>query len=362
MFANKPGTTASAQSRTAPKRLVGIAAMATVAALALSACSADSSESTSGAASEDASFGTINMQLSWLKNVEFAGEYLASENGYFTEAGFDEVTLTAGGSSATGAEAAVTTGQAFIGISSPLITAPAIAAGAEVKIIGATYQKNPFSLVSAVSDPINAPEDLVGKTIAVSDSNTLVWRAFLAANDIDAADVNVVPFSDTSLLTTGQVDGCIAYTTAGANAMIAAGFEATEFLFADNGLPMVGEVLVVSQDAIDNDREKVKAVTAAIIEGWNAAFADPENAVDLTVNKYGKEQGYELAQQQRSFDAQSILINTEDTEANGLLTVTDELVDETVESMALAGVETSGDELFDLSILDEVYEENPDLR
>jgi ABC-type nitrate/sulfonate/bicarbonate transport system substrate-binding protein len=362
MFANKPGTNASAQSRTAPRRLAGIAAMATVAALALSACSADSSESTSGAASEDASFGTINMQLSWLKNVEFAGEYLASENGYFEDAGFDEVTLTAGGSSATGAEAAVTTGQAFIGISSPLITAPAIAAGAEVKIIGATYQKNPFSLVSAVSDPIATPEDLVGKTIAVSDSNTLVWRAFLAANDIDAADINVVPFSDTSLLTTGQVDGYIAYTTAGANAMIAAGFEATEFLFADNGLPMVGEVLVVSQDAIDNDREKVKAVTAAIIEGWNAAFADPENAVDLTVNKYGKEQGYELAQQQRSFDAQSLLINTDDTEANGLLTVTDELVDETVESMALAGVETSGEDLFDLSILDEVYEENPDLR
>lgn len=362
MFATKPGITASAPRRTARKRLVGLAAVATVATLALSACSTDSSEATSDSASGDASYGTINMQLSWLKNVEFAGEYLASENGYFTDAGFDDVTLTAGGSSATGAEAAVTTGQAFIGVSSPLITAPAIASGAQVKIIGATYQKNPFSLVSAASDPIESPDDLIGKTIAVSDSNTLVWRAFLAANDIDAADVNVVPFSDTSLLTTDQVDGYIAYTTAGANALVAAGFEATEFLFADNGLPMVGEVLVVSQDSIDNERDKVKAVTAAIIEGWNAAFADPENAVDLTVNKYGKEQGYELAQQQRSFDAQSLLINTDDTEANGLLTVSDELIDQTVESMALAGVETSGDELFDLSLLEEVYEENPDLR
>ena len=347
-------------SRPVRKRLVGIAALATVAALALSACSSDSSSS--DADSGDASYGSINIQLSWLKNVEFAGEYLASENGYFTDGGFDEVTLTAGGSSATGAEAAVTSGQAFIGVSSPLITAPAIAAGAQVKIVGATYQKNPFSLVSAASDPIATPEDLVGKTIAVSDSNTLVWNAFLAANDIEAADVNVVPLSDTSLLTTGQVDGYIAYTTSGANALIAAGFDAVEFLFADNGLPMVGEVLVVSQDAIDNDREKVKAVMKAVIQGWQAAFADPENAVDLTVNNYGKEQGYDLAQQQRSFDAQSLLINTDDTAANGLLSVTDTLVEETVDSMALAGIDTSAADLFDLTILDEIYEENPDLK
>ena len=50
----------------------------------------------SGAA---ANYGTIALQLSWIKNIEFAGEFFATENGYYKKAGFTGVTLLAGGGS-----------------------------------------------------------------------------------------------------------------------------------------------------------------------------------------------------------------------------------------------------------------------
>ena len=60
-----------------------------VAALTLSACGSD--EEPSGSGGGEDSFGEISMQYSWIKNEEFAGEFYATENGYYDEAGFDAV-------------------------------------------------------------------------------------------------------------------------------------------------------------------------------------------------------------------------------------------------------------------------------
>jgi ABC-type nitrate/sulfonate/bicarbonate transport system substrate-binding protein len=349
--------------RTAPSRsrlrsVLGVLAVAVVAGTTLAACSNGSDAAESGDAG---SFGEATMQLSWVPHVEFAGEYLADANGYFADAGFDSVTLTPGGTGATGAETAIASGSAFAGVSSPLITGPAISEGAEMKIVGATYQKNPFAIVSLTDAPIENPEDMVGKTIGVSDSNDLVWRAFLAANEIDEDDVTRVPLTDSTLLTTGQVDGYIGYATAGANTLNQRGFSAQQFLLADTGLPMVGETIVVAQESIDDDREKVKALLYAVARGWQDAVADPDATAATVVADYAADQNYKVEEQAQVMVTQTELISTPDTDANGLLTITPQLQDESVASLALTGIELDADELFDTTLIDEVYEEHPEL-
>ena len=83
-------------------RSIGVAAALAASALALSACSGTStSDTTSGstaAASAD-DFGDLTVQLSWIKNEEFSGEYIADTEGYYDEAGFDAVSLVPGPSS-----------------------------------------------------------------------------------------------------------------------------------------------------------------------------------------------------------------------------------------------------------------------
>jgi ABC-type nitrate/sulfonate/bicarbonate transport system substrate-binding protein len=120
-------------------RKIAVAAVA-VAALTLSAC-APAAETTP----ESQSFGDLNVQLSWIKNSEFAGEFFADTNGYYTEAGFSSVNLVAGPAAT---EAEVLNGNVLVGIANPISVAPVIInEGAELKIIGTTYQKNPFTFL-----------------------------------------------------------------------------------------------------------------------------------------------------------------------------------------------------------------------
>ena len=61
-------------------------------------------------------------------------------------------------------------------------------------------------------------------------------------------------------------------------------------------------------------------------------------------------------------EVQDGLIVTPDVEANGLFTISDELVEASLASLAAAELDLSAEDLFDLSLLDEVYEENPELK
>ena len=44
------------------------------------------------------------------------------------------------------------------------------------------------------------------------------------------------------------------------------------------------------------------------------------------------------------------------------MTVTPEQITENIATLALSGIDITGDKLFDMSVLAEVYAENPDLK
>jgi ABC-type nitrate/sulfonate/bicarbonate transport system substrate-binding protein len=333
----------------------------------LAACGDDaeatgSTPSASGTSAATASFGTAAVQLSWIKNVEFAGEYFADSKGYFTQAGFSKVDLLAGGPAGIAAEAALATGKAFVGLSSPTITAPAILQGAPLKVVGATFQKNPFCIVSKASKPITDAQGMKGLKIGVQDANELVWAALLKANGLSEKDLTRVPVQfDPSPLKNGEVDGFLAYVTNEPNTLRVGGLDVVTFLFADNKLPLVGESFTVTQASIDKDRAKIKAFLEAEIRGWKDAVATPDEAARLAVEVYGKDLKLGLAEQKLEMKDQVTLIVSPDTEANGIFTMTDALIAENIASLATAGIEITADKLFDLSLLKEVYAENPDL-
>ena len=337
---------------------VTIAAAATV--LAMSACS---SAAPATEEAEDASYGDLSVQLSWIKNAEFAGEYFADSKGYYTDAGFDSVTLTAGPSAT---ESLVLSGAADVGLSNAVSVAPVILEeDAPLKIIGTTYQKNPFTILSlADGGNILTPADLVGKKIGVqAGGNETLFDALLAANDIDPDSVTKVPVEyDPAPLVNGEVDGFLAYVTNESIIVESEGFEVANLLFADNGLPFVAESFVVTQDSIDNDREKLKAFLYAEILGWKDAIADAEAGAKLAVDVYGKDLELDLAKETKQAEAQNeLLIQTDETAANGLFTISDELIEQNLASLAAAGYELEADQIFDMSLLAEVYEEHPEL-
>lgn len=358
-------TSSSPLGRVSRRRRTAAVAVAVVAVLGLAACSSDDSDDTAaGDASSGgaASYGEIGVQLSWIKNSEFLGEYMADKNGYYTDAGFSTVNLVAGPSTGV---AELVSGSAQVALSDAISVGTAVAnEDAPVKIIGSTYQKNPFTILSLKDGgDIATPQDLIGKKIGVQDSNTSLFQALLAANDISPDQVTVVPVQyDASVLTNGEVDGYVAYLTNESIIVQSQGFEVTNLPFADNGLPFVAETVTVTDDSIKNDRDMLKAFLVAEIRGWTDALKDTPGAVDLAVNDYGSDLGLDATTEGASADAQNTqLVVSDDTKANGLFTVSDDLQAETVASLAKAGLDVSADDIFDLSLLKEVYDENPDL-
>jgi ABC-type nitrate/sulfonate/bicarbonate transport system substrate-binding protein len=332
----------------------------------LAACGSDSKSGTSSGTTTTAGgtpdYGTLAYQLSWIKNVEFAGEYLADTKGYYKDAGFSSVNLMAGGPNVQ-QDAVVASGKAIICISAPDISASAINQGAANIAIGAQYQKNPFCVMSLASNPIKSPEEMYGKKIGVQSVNEPVWNAFIKAAKLDASKINKVPAQfDPQPLVNKEVDGWFSFVTNEPNLLKTKGIDTVTFLLNDFGYPMVSEILVVQKKSLTADREKIKAILKADILGWRDSYKDPSAAPKLVVSTYGKDLGLDEAEQTLESKAQNELIFTTETKANGLFTMTDTLVDETISTLAVAGITITKDKLFDLSLLKEVYDENPDLK
>jgi len=343
-------------------RLGGLGA----AGIALAACGGGSSGSApaAGASAAPASFGDLSMQLSWIKNIEFGGEYMADSKGYYTQAGFSKVDLVTG--PVDSADALVVAGNVTVGVSAPDATARFITEqGAPLKIIGATFQKNPFCILSIEQDkPIRTLADLAGKTVGIqAGTNQQIFAGFLKANGIDPASVKqvVVQYEPTPL-TEKKVDGFMAFLTNEPFLVKQQGFTPVTLAFADNGLPLASETLVVLQDTIDKDRDKLKAFLKAEIQGWNDAVADPAGAAKLAVDTYGKDLKLDLAGQTEQATAQNELVSTAETKTNGLFTLSDAAVAANLKSLGSMGITVTADQLFDLSLVKEVYAENPSLK
>jgi ABC-type nitrate/sulfonate/bicarbonate transport system substrate-binding protein len=358
------------------RRFLVAGGLAAVAGPVLAACSSSSSSSSSSATAASAAasgsasasstaaadLGALSYRLSWIKNVEFAGSYIADSKGYYKSAGFSSVNLISGGASATPMEADVQSGKALFGVSSPDITGAAIMKGADLIIIGAEYQKNPFAIMSMAKTPILTAKDMYGKKIGVQVANTSVWTSFLKAAGLDASKITVVPVQfDPTPLTQGTVDGWFSFITNEPNELRSKGFKVATFLLADQGYPLVSETYFTKKSTLTSSPDLVKAFLTAEIKGWKDSIADPALGAQLTVDTYGKGLGLTVPEQTQESATQNTLILTPATKASGLFTVSPALVEANLKTLATGGINLTEAQLFDFSILESIYKDDPSL-
>ena len=327
-----------------------------------SAAATDAASTAASAAATAAALGTLKYQLAWIKNVEFAGTYIADTKGYFKQAGFSAVNLISGGPSATPAETVVVTKKALVGTSSVDATAAAILKGAPLKVIGAQYQKNPFAIMSLASKPIKTPQDMIGKSIGVQADNDNVYAAFLKANNLDPSKITKVPVQfDPLPLAQGKVDGWFSFITNEPIDLKEKGYATTTFLLADYNYPLIGNAYMAREDSLTSERAALKGFLKAEIMGWKDALADPGMGASLTTETYGKGLGLATAEQTLEAIAENALITSSDTATSGIFTVSPALQAASVKTLAIGGSDITTAQLFDMSLLEEVYKENPTL-
>jgi len=300
--------------------------------------------------------GRISYQLSWIKNFQFAGEYIAEDRGYYEQSGLG-VDLVAGGPTIN-SDPIVAAGRALVGQSSPDFMGNAVAKGAKLKCIGANYRKTIFCMISLAQTPLKGPEDLIGKRIGIQINNQVIWHAFLKLNRIDLARITTVPVQyDFGPLVSGEVDGFFGYLNDDVVHLQSTGHQIHFFPFSDFGYRMFTATYSVAADSLQDParRAQLVAFMRGEIRGWQDAIRDPALAARLTVDVYGKGNGLEYQVEKASCVATNAVMEDAVTRQHGLFWMSPADVADTINTLAAGGVRATPD-LFTNEILNEAYE------
>ncbi len=342
------------------------AAMPLIAVMALTASITACSPGSDGGGGNDngKGFGQLDIRLAWQKDVMSSGTYFADQKGYYKDAGFSSVNLIAGGQAAPTVASDVIQGNALYGMDGPDYAAAAYKAGTPLTIVGCQMQETPIAFISAADSGIVSAKDLIGKRIGVQDANTTVIDAVLKTNGIDPSKVTIVPWQgDATILVGHEVDAILAFGVEYTLALDHVGFKYRRDLVANFGLHNMTYCYEVRRDSLKNDRDKIKAALVAEIRGWRDALADPKQAAKYALDTYGKGLGLDASAQEAILCRTSDLFLTDDTNKNGLFWMSDEKIDQNMTSIKDSGItDVSKNDLFDNSLLAEIYKEQPALK
>lgn len=291
----------------------------------------------------------LALQAAWINDAEFAGYFVAIDNGYYAEEGL-ELTYLSGGPDVI-PESSIITGKADIALTTPDTTIKAIAEqGAKFKIIGTQYQKNPIGIVSLESNPINSPQDLVGKTLAVPPVNVISVEAMLKLNNIDRSKVNIVPYSyDPTPLIKGEIDASLDFTTNVPYSIKLQGVEATSFLLYDFGYTTFNDTVVVTEETLAGKRKELVAWLRASRKGWDENFKDTAAYPPKWADTWFKGTGREIDNEVFFNEAQKPLMETD----GGIFALTEEAIQKNIDALGEVGIKGTRD-MFDTTLLDEI--------
>ncbi|MCA0217067.1 MAG: ABC transporter substrate-binding protein [Actinobacteria bacterium] len=276
------------------RRGLKVASVATVAAIALAGCSTPAPSDTS---SDFTPLTSIKLQLQWLPQAQFAGYYVALDQGYFEEEGFDTVDIVPSGGDIVPQDALVAGDVDFAIAWVPKVLGTLEATGAELTDIAQVYQKSGTLQVSFADKGVPTVADFEGKRIGSWGFGN-EWEIFaaMAAEGLDASTVSITTqdFSMNALLD-GDVDAAQAMTYNEWAQILEVVNPATGKLYQPEDFDVVsyedtdGAML---QDAIWADTARLADDPAyadaavrflkAVTKGWIFARDNPEEAATIT--------------------------------------------------------------------------------
>jgi NitT/TauT family transport system substrate-binding protein len=197
----------------------------------------------------------------------------------------------------------------------------------------------------------------VGKRLCVQTSGVSVMDGILAANNISKDDVEYVTADfDPSPLVAGDCDAFVSFLNNQPVTLKLQGVDTVTYPLSDYGYNAWGDVLFTTTDALKDDttRAAVKGILAGTIEGWETALADPAASADYIVTGPGASQNLDSAQQALAAEAFVPLIQTDETTANGLLSMSAEGIAANIATLDGQDIAGDMDTLFDTSLLEEI--------
>ncbi|MDX9900895.1 MAG: transporter substrate-binding domain-containing protein [Aliarcobacter sp.] len=228
----------------------------------------------------------VTLQLEWKHQFEFAGFYAAVEKGYYRDVGLElEIKEFQEGINIT---QEVLSGNATFGISSSALILEKLNKK-PVVLIASYFKQNALALVTKPN--IKTPADLKNKKIMAVDwemghtsLGVILKDAGITSNDYTLVnhDFKVDKFVN------GEVDAMSVFITSQPYELDKLGVKYNILNPANFGIYSYDVELFTSEDVINSDTQKVKNFVEATNKGWEYAFKNKEEVVELIYNKYSK--------------------------------------------------------------------------
>src|ERR1700677_2822421 len=247
----------------------------------------------------------VVLMLNWYVYGEHAPFYYGKAKGIYAAENIDlEIQEGRGSAATTQAVTAKTADFGYVDI--PTMMRAAVK-GAPVIATGVLLQTSPMSVMGLVDKNIRKPEDIKGKTVAITpaDSMTQIWPLFLKKTGLKESDFNTVAGDGQTKLNAvinGQADLLLGYVMdQSMKIKDATGKDVIPIKFADYGINMVSSGLVANTDYVKVNPDVVKRFMDATTKAVEAAEKDPKGAAQsiLDANPKGGKidtltQGFEL--------------------------------------------------------------------
>jgi len=226
----------------------------------------------------------VVLLLNWYTYSEHAPFYLGKESGYFDQEGIDLDIQEGRGSGVT--VQAVAAGTANFGYADVPTMMKAASKGAPVTAVGVALQTSPMSVMGFCEKNIRKPEDIKGKTVAVTpgDSMSQIWPLFLKKTGLKEGEFKQVAGDAQTKLNAvinNQADLLLGYVMDQAIKLQDATHKQTcPIRFADYGVNMVSSGIIVQKDYLKSKPDVVRKFLRAATRSLEESAKNPEAAVD----------------------------------------------------------------------------------
>ena len=234
----------------------------------------------------------VTLMLNWYTYSEHAPFYLGKERGYFDQEGIDLDIQEGRGSGVT--VQAVAAGTATFGYADVPTMIKAAAKGAPVTAIGVALQTSPMSVMGFADKNIKKPDDIKGKTVAVTpgDSMSQIWPLFLKKTNLKDGEFKVVAGDAQTKLNAvinNQADLLLGYVMDQAiKLQDATQKQVYPIRFADYGVNMVSSGIVAQKDFLKQKPDVAKRFMRAATRSLEEAAKNPDAAIDAMLKAQPK--------------------------------------------------------------------------
>jgi len=226
----------------------------------------------------------VSIRLKWEHQGQFAGVYVADQEGYYAEENLD-VTIEPLDMDRQVTTEYVMNGENDFALGAPEEMIIAHDEGKPVQAVAVIYKIVPLVYMTPAETGIKSPHDFPGSTVALSPGQgTYLYEAIMGALSIDRSQIDEIDMPSWNIVECWEgADVCPGYAISDIPYAEHEGISVQAIWPGEYGVPFYGDVLFTTDTFIEENPDVVQRFVRATLKGWQEAIENPELAADAVM-------------------------------------------------------------------------------